>query len=565
MLALLLTGLLLISGPTMAFAKENSKTADARQVRILLTAYSGLPKLRVEVFGNYTLNDALSFQRGSALEIFHLGGQLQVHYQGMSYLAGETVHLKRHRAPDDEENGLRLDGQFNLFPGDLSITYSGNQLLPVITLPMEDYLQGVVPFEMADEFPFEALKAQAIAARTYSIKNLKPGEAYDMVDSTNDQVFRGINPGKVNAIRAVRETAGKVLMYQGEPINALYTASNGGFTESALNAWGRESLPYLQIHEDSFDTENPASIVRSASIFKNISGRTNSETQLLVSYLEGLMPSRLAAIGYTEDTPFELETITGMSAHTGKYGGDTGVLRHLRVDLRLALQVPDTDNDQEVSLTQPAQDTAQSGPAPTGTSLVKKVISAAIDLPVFPDIEQLLSLSINRNENEIVSVLEKADSFELRFARYGHGVGLSQRGAEWMAKKYQWNHEQILRFYYPGTNLLTLDTAAGALPEMDMTYSATPGPAPTATPRPTLMPLTQQAAEGQYIVYVTGVAQDSSLNLRAQPDFLAEIVTRLYYGQSLLVTEEFENGWLAVRTDSVQGYVRHEYINKERP
>ncbi|HQA98056.1 MAG TPA: SH3 domain-containing protein, partial [Clostridia bacterium] len=69
----------------------------------------------------------------------------------------------------------------------------------------------------------------------------------------------------------------------------------------------------------------------------------------------------------------------------------------------------------------------------------------------------------------------------------------------------------------------------------------------------------------QRVVYVTEVAQNSSLNLRARPDYLADIITRLYYGQRLLVIQATEDGWLEVRTDAVQGFVRHEYISDNAP
>ena len=74
--------------------------------------------------------------------------------------------------------------------------------------------------------------------------------------------------------------------------------------------------------------------------------------------------------------------------------------------------------------------------------------SMKVDLDYFETVEALLHLSINRNANELVSVRETDDAFVLEARRYGHGVGLSQRGAEWMAKTYSWTYEQILRFYY---------------------------------------------------------------------------------------------------------------------
>lgn len=550
---------LVLSSQAISGSVAFASTTESKLVRILLTAFSDDSALDIGIYGNYTLNDSLSFQKGSKLRVYQINGSLQVHYEGLVYMAGQSIRLHRFRA-NEGENGLRLNGQMNLYPGDLRISIQNQKLASILTIGMEDYLQGVVPFEMADEFPLEALKAQAIAARTYSVKHLDPAQSYDMVDNTNDQVFRGVNPDKTKAIRAVQETEGITLTYQGEPASAFYTASNGGFTESALNAWGRESIPYLQIQKDQYDTENPASIFRGASLQKDWSGQLNPDTSLLKAYLEGLIPTRLESLGIGRDSTFEILGLQGLSVHTGKHGGDAGVLRNLKVDLSLRAQVPETEKDTEISLAGNPGETQNEE-----TARVWKTLAISIDCPLFPDMEQLFSLSINRNENEIAAVLEREAAFELRFSRYGHGVGMSQRGAEWMASEYGWNYQQILRFYYPGTELIALDTRMNPLPTLDMNYSATPGPAPTATPRPTLMPLTTPATGESRVVYVTGVAQNSSLNLRLQPDFLAEIVTRLYYGQALLVIKEFEDGWLEVKTDTENGFVRHEYVGVEKP
>ena len=110
----------------------------------------------------------------------------------------------------------------------------------------------------------------------------------------------------------------------------------------------------------------------------------------------------------------------------------------------------------------------------------------------------------------------------IQFARYGHGVGMSQRGAEWMAKKYHWDYQQILRFYYPGTTLKTLDLTPNSLPTLDILYMTTPGPLPTATPRPTLMPQTETAKKGKKL-YSSPVWQRFFLNLREKPDLLSEL------------------------------------------
>ena len=188
-----------------------------------------------------------------------------------------------------------------------------------------------------------------------------------------------------------------------------------------------------------------------------------------------------------------------------------------------------------------------------------------LDIPVFPTAEKLLAMSISSNyENELWTMVETDTAYRLEARRFGHGVGMSQRGAEWMAGRYQKTYQEILAFYYPGMSLMRYDFAENALPAAPEALAATPGPAPTPTPRPTLMPVSQQPAEGQWIALVTGIDDDSSLNLRSLPDLSGEIVMRLYKNQQLLVLERCEeDGWVKVRTDAAEGYVMESYLTAE--
>ena len=188
-----------------------------------------------------------------------------------------------------------------------------------------------------------------------------------------------------------------------------------------------------------------------------------------------------------------------------------------------------------------------------------------LDIPVFPTAEKLLAMSISSNyENELWTMVETDTAYRLEARRFGHGVGMSQRGAEWMAGRYQKTYQEILAFYYPGMSLMRYDFAENALPAAPEALAATPGPAPTPTPRPTLMPVSQQPAEGQWIALVTGIDNDSSLNLRSLPDLSGEIVMRLYKNQRLLVLERCEeDGWVKVRTDAAEGYVMESYLTAE--
>ena len=97
-------------------------------------------------------------------------------------------------------------------------------------------------------------------------------------------------------------------------------------------------------------------------------------------------------------------------------------------------------------------------------------------------------------------------------------------------------------------------------PPVSMDYLTTPGPAATATPRPTLMPVTQTMAEGEWKVKVTQINVNSSLNMREKPDTSSEILRVLYYGQELIASERLQDGWIKVRTDVLEGYVMEKFV-----
>lgn len=131
--------------------------------------------------------------------------------------------------------------------GDVVVLFGKRQLAAVNVLPLEDYLVGVIGSEMPKSFPTEALKAQAIAARTYALnKKLEQyGQPYHLGSSVISQVYKGLDVEDVRTREAVEATRGQVMTWQLQPIEAYFHASCGGRTESGGDALGRD-LPYLQ-------------------------------------------------------------------------------------------------------------------------------------------------------------------------------------------------------------------------------------------------------------------------------------------------------------------------------
>lgn len=151
----------------------------------------------------------------------------------------------RFRSGDDGSGAISVNG--TRVKGDVVVVLGKSQLAAVNVLGLEDYLVGVIGSEMPKSFPPEALKAQAIAARTYALnKKLEQyGQPYHLGSSVISQVYKGLDAEDPRTREAVESTRGVVMTWQLQPIEAYFHASCGGRTESGGDALGRD-LPYLQ-------------------------------------------------------------------------------------------------------------------------------------------------------------------------------------------------------------------------------------------------------------------------------------------------------------------------------
>jgi len=163
--------------------------------------------------------------------------------------------------------GVRLQARGGLvrhgarrYRGVIDLVPAGGRVDVVNTVPSESYLQGVLPGEMpaswGDDTP-AALQAQAVAARTYALSHLAPGRWFDLYDDTRSQVYIGVDGEDRRANAAVAATRGQVLVYGGRLIDAFYSSTSGGHTESSANAFGGAPVPYLRGVPDPYDRVSP--------------------------------------------------------------------------------------------------------------------------------------------------------------------------------------------------------------------------------------------------------------------------------------------------------------------
>ena len=161
-------------------------------------------------------------------------------------------------ASDDE---IKAPVRYNDRPyrGRIEIFANTRGSLTVVNvLGLEDYVRGVVANELSPgSYPaLDALKAQAIAARTYALKNVGQfsAQGFDLLPTTRSQVYRGLTSENALSTRAVDETRGMIATYNGEPINALYTSTCGGRTEDSENIFN-QPVPYLRARECALESQ----------------------------------------------------------------------------------------------------------------------------------------------------------------------------------------------------------------------------------------------------------------------------------------------------------------------
>ena len=164
--------------------------------------------------------------------------EIAIEYDGQIYPLNTDALVLR----PDKDGFVSTKGRW--YRGKLQVKNIGGKLTVINDVSLEDYIKGVVPSEMPSSWELEALKAQAIAARSYALANLgkQAKYGYDLKDNTEDQAYKGAGAETDRTNKAVDDTEGLVLTYDMKIISAYYSASAGGMTNT--DAWG-SYVPYL--------------------------------------------------------------------------------------------------------------------------------------------------------------------------------------------------------------------------------------------------------------------------------------------------------------------------------
>ncbi|MGN0792184.1 MAG: SpoIID/LytB domain-containing protein [Christensenellales bacterium] len=325
-------------------------------------------------------------------------------------------------------------------------TYLGNMTFDVYEgvlrarnqLPIEQYLYGVVPHEMSNSFPLEALKAQAVCARSYVMGYCSryATRSYDIRDTSSDQVYRGYASKNTRAIAAVDATAGQVLTYEGNIIEAYYSASNGGQTERTGNVWEND-LPYYTNLDDPYDLLNESSIEEKSFIPEKF-----DETTL--RFMDPAVRFAIERAAY-EAAGREVELVSTVSVTPKTPEYDEPSRSYTEADLTLIVGYTDddgADKQGQVTVTLTLSELSFGSYENTlGRVSAKKT--------------RLRLYGAERGEYYYIN--EKYPGWFITARRYGHGIGLSQRSAQERARAGQ-KYDEITSFYYVGASLDTVGT-----------------------------------------------------------------------------------------------------------
>jgi stage II sporulation protein D len=223
--------------------------APVKRMRVLLAA--GAKTLAVGSKGPFKVRDALG-------EVHELAAGTQKFGPGLRIRAVDEQKAKQLQGPLvflAAGTPLELNGR--AYRGELRVTVDKARLRAINSLGLEPYLYGVVPSEMPHRWPAEALKAQAVAARSYALATKRSGE-FDVYSDVRSQVYRGIPEEEDQTNEAIDATAGQVLTYEGKVARTYFFSTSGGRTATVTDVWpSSEAFPYLVAVDDPYDSVSP--------------------------------------------------------------------------------------------------------------------------------------------------------------------------------------------------------------------------------------------------------------------------------------------------------------------
>ena len=385
------------------------------------------------------------------------GGGIQVTVTGTDEVLYETEEDTLGVLPDGGGDKALTWFKGYKYYGGFEYTRSGSSLQVVNVVDLEDYVKGVIPYEMGPGWPQSALEAQAVCARTYvqgHSKHLKD-YGFDVCAAICCQVYNGANSATAVTNDAVDATAGECLYYDEELVmNAVYHSSDGGATEDAVNVWGTE-VPYLKGKEDPFEAQTNIpnyswSVTYTAEeltwILQNsgysigtvkdvyVSGRTDQGNVSRVTFV---------------DTSGKELTVRGEACRMAFYSSTYGkYVRSMRFEITGGSgEQTSSGGAYYVNGTGTRLSTLAGVSAISGSGTVTKLPAGELCV-----LTSSGKATIGGTSGKISSS-RTTGTFTITGTGSGHNVGMSQYGAKAMAEQ-GYTYDEILAFYYTDTTII---------------------------------------------------------------------------------------------------------------
>ncbi|WP_129706808.1 SpoIID/LytB domain-containing protein [Priestia megaterium] len=423
-LAVLLMLSLLIMFGYNATIKPVQAAETEPTVSVKLKNYLGnQSSIKIKPSQSYTIADSkVTLQASTEYEVKVAGSKINLLHNQEVLGEFDSFTVK----PSTYEAFLSINNRNYL--GNVQFTNEGNKYVrPINTIPMEDYLKGVVPKEVYTSWHADALKSQAVAARTYALSY-----ASNTIDDTRRYQVYGGYEWYNSTNSAVDETFGKVLKYNGALINAVFSSSNGGIIESDYNAWQQASHPYFQVKTDPYDPQTKWSL-------------TIQKQQIDLSTKDLKNPDAWWSQTKEADEKIAGKIKAQMQTETQFKGKDIKIVGISKVNL---YQVT---SGQRMSKGDISVTYVTKGEVDQDNKLAVKtwdrIGDKADNIRFMLDGMRFKSLMVIKQyqDPQTITVEGKGN---------GHGVGLSQFGANAMAVQGK-SYTDILNFYYPEVSLVS--------------------------------------------------------------------------------------------------------------
>ena len=350
--------------------------------------------------------------------------------------------------------------------------FSDSDMTVINHLSMQEYLYGVVPREIGGNSPIEAVKAQAIIARTYAAKNYgrRDNWGFDFYPTVDDQAYGGYEWENENSNLAVDETDGQVVVYDGELIGGYYFSTSGGYTESSENVWGGE-YEYLQAVPDYYEPEIEGNTTWEVDYTADEIKQKLQNHDIYVGDIIDLIPTEfteagrvlelkvVGTAGETVLTKAKTREYLGLKSQWYTVNDEAPEVIEVSEDELPSASKDDywwlndglndnEEDDEEEEYIKIDTDYTQGG---------GKVVEDTINPE---EMKPLLKAIVNKILNEKVETFNteykaanNKTTFTFRGRGWGHAVGMSQNGAKGMAEE-GFSCEEIICWYYSGVEIV---------------------------------------------------------------------------------------------------------------